>query len=89
MSARLVGGRYRFRDWSMPDPHSGELVEAMYAARYRIDALTQGEAYEILAAAGAYIHLAAHPAGTESVVVQLRELRRAIKAELRKTGGGG
>lgn len=42
--------------------------------------LTQHEAWKLREIVGAYDHLLSHPAGTGSVVAQLRMLRRAVIA---------
>jgi hypothetical protein len=75
---RKAGGRYRFGEWSLPDPHDHALHDALHDARYDLAHLSQGQAYRILAAAEAYVHLAGHPAGTEAMVRQLRAIRQAV-----------
>lgn len=72
--------RIRFKDWSIPHPHDEGLIEAMYAARYSPESLTRGQLLLILEAADAYRHLAGHPATTESIVSQLRQVRSAVRA---------
>lgn len=67
---RLDGGA------TWPDPLDQEAAEAMHCARYNLAGLTQLQAYDILAYAEAYLHLASHPAGTESCVATLRKIRR-------------
>lgn len=76
---RHAHGRYFFEDWSTPDPHDQALNEAMHTARYNLAALTQTQAYLILAAAEAYQHFAGHPARTEDILHQLRRVRRAVR----------
>lgn len=71
--------RIRIEDWSMPDPDDPELDGAMHRARYELSRLTQADAFRILACAEAYLHFAAHPATTESIVLQLRKLRRVLR----------
>jgi len=66
-----------------PDPSSEALSEAAHTARYGLATLTQSQAFHLCAAVEAYCHLATHPAGTESVVAQLRMLRRALKERQR------
>jgi len=66
-----------------PEPDCPALAESMWKARWNMRALTQDDCYRILAVAEAYQHLAAHPAGTESVVAKLRSLRR-VRRESRK-----
>ncbi len=62
-----------------PNPHDEDAHEAMHTARYNLAALTQVQAYDILSYAEAYLHLATHPAGTESCVKTLREVRRLAR----------
>lgn len=70
--------RIRLDDGSTwPDPLDQEAAEARHCARYNLATLTQLQAYDILAYAEAYLHLASHPAGTESCIATLRKLRRA------------
>jgi len=76
-------GLFWFGDWSMPDPHEHKLAKAMWKARYCLDKLTQDEAYKILCAAESYCHLAGHPASTESIIKQLRAIRRAVRIDTR------
>lgn len=78
---KKYGTYYHFKDWTVIDPNSDRLHEAMHTARYAKDALSQSDLYDILAAAEAYIHFAAHPATTESIVTQLRQLRRVVRAD--------
>lgn len=59
-----------------PDPLAHH--EAIHDAVSRIpDKVVR---YHVTAMIGAYQHLAAHPAGTESAVQSLRSLRRAVRA---------
>lgn len=76
---RRSGVNICFEDWSMPDPEYEPLADALHTARYALGSLTQEQAYLILGCAEAYLHLVTHPAGTESVVKQLREVRRALR----------
>lgn len=78
-------GRYYFTDWSMADPEDASLEAAMHKARYDLANLTQEEAYRILAAAEAYVHLASHPADNRSILDQLRAVRSAVRAMRRKS----
>ena len=70
---------FRFGDWSALNPTHETLLTALWTARYSLATLTQSQAVTICEAAEAYQHYAAHPAGTESVVAQLRILRRGIR----------
>lgn len=69
----------RMPGYTIADPESERLGEAMHRARYNLSQITQGDAYLILGAAEAYIHLTTHPAGTERMVSKLRAIRRALK----------
>lgn len=85
---RLEHGRFYFGTtkadrYTMPDPRDASLVVAKWTARYLPGKLTRLQVALLLASADAYWHLAAHPAGTESVIKQLRELRRAVKVARR------
>lgn len=81
MSAAANGSRLVFEDWAMPDPNNESLIEALHALRWFPEEMTAGQRYLVGAAADAYLHLAAHPAPTKSVVAQLRQLRRAVRAK--------
>lgn len=63
----------------MADPEDEKLHEAMHTARYDLKRLTQDQAYRILSAAEAYVHLAAHPAGNKLIIDQLRRVRKAVR----------
>jgi hypothetical protein len=63
----------------MPDPLDERRREALWTARYNLKHLDQTQAYFLCEMAEAYMHFATHPAKTESVIKQLRELRRAIR----------
>jgi hypothetical protein len=76
---RRLHGRLFFEDWMMIDPEYEPLGEAMHAARYDLEHLTQEQAYLILDAAEAYVHLAAHPAGNKLIIDQLRRVRKAVR----------
>jgi hypothetical protein len=65
--------------YQMPDPCSDNLMRAMHLARYYPEQLTDTDRYKILAAAEAYVHLAAHPAPTYKIIKQLRDLRTAVR----------
>src|SRR5690242_19932603 len=78
---RRTAGRLFFGDWSMSDPDYEPLRESMYTARYALHRLTQADAYRILAAAEAYLHLAAHPAPTHMLIAQLRAVRKVVREE--------
>lgn len=54
---RRSRGRLVADDWSVMDPTSAALSDAMWTARYALTALTQKEAYLILEAASCYIHV--------------------------------
>lgn len=75
------------RRYSMPDPNSEALDESMHRLRYEFHSATQDDAYRVLAAAGAYLHFAAHPSPTCRLVKQLRELRSAVR-ELQEASDG-
>lgn len=64
--------------YSMPDPTDESLTEALHQLRYNLTAATQADAYRVLAAAEAFCHLATHPAGSNSMVRKLREIRRVV-----------
>jgi hypothetical protein len=81
MTHKLKHGRYFFSDYSMPDPHYAEFHEAMYALYHDQPAATPIQARRVLAAAEAYIHFVGDTGSTESIIKQLREVRRAIRAE--------
>jgi hypothetical protein len=67
------------RAYAFPDPTTEEVDGAMHTARYDLAHLTQAQAYLLCDIACAYDHLLTHPAGTEAVVRQLREVRREIR----------
>ena len=69
----------RFDGFTMADPESEELGEAMHTARYNLKGLTQAEAFLILGATECYLHLTTHPAGTEAMVRKLRLIRRTLR----------
>lgn len=79
MTVWRVNEILRMDGYTIADPESEALGEAMHRARYSLDQLTQGDAYLILGAAEAYIHLTTHPAGTERMVTKLRNIRRAVR----------
>ena len=65
-----------FEDWTISDPECPGLREALHTARYGNP--TRQQANLILAAATSYVHLATHPAGTESMIKQLKAIRKAL-----------
>jgi hypothetical protein len=87
---RRIHGRIFFEDWSVCDPdllcgEDGAMSRAHRACfpfgepatpEVTID---RAALIALAAAAEAYVHLTTHPAGTESVVQQLRAIRRALK----------
>lgn len=58
-----------------PDPIC--VPDLIHAARYRD--LTQTEQHHVAAVLEAYHHILTHPAGTEAIVKQVRQVRRAIR----------
>lgn len=76
---RRTHGRLFFEGWSISDPEHEELHEALHTARYALQQLTQQQAYTVLAAAEAYIHLTTHPAGVSKMVDKLRSICRVIR----------
>ena len=68
------------RRYSFPDPTTERFARATRLARYYPDNLTRDDGFQLAEVAESYHHLLNHPAGTESVIRQLRELR----AELRR-----
>lgn len=82
---KRIGNRFCAADWSVADPTSPELAEAMHATRYEPEALTPRQRWLVLEAAEAWRHFGAY--GTEGahratgmVVRQLRAVRRAVRA---------
>lgn len=71
------GNYLRGDNWLCIDPTRPDLHEAMHAARYESPTCVQVGL--LLAAAEMYIHLATHPAGSESAVRKLRMIRRAVR----------
>lgn len=66
-------------EYTMSDPTSEELTEAMDRARNGVERLTQSDLYRLLFAVSSYQHLATHPAGTGRMIDKLRALRRACE----------
>lgn len=83
--ARFSAGHIRMhpgdreRAYSCPDPTAESYREAAWQARYGQPTRTQ--LYTLASAAEALDHFLTHPAGTEHVVRQIRELRRAIRGK--------
>jgi hypothetical protein len=73
--------RIRFGEWSMTNPNHEPLHEALWIARYNLKNLTQTQAYLICAAVEDYLHLVAHPAPTQSIIDQLRKIRKEVKKQ--------
>jgi hypothetical protein len=66
--------RYMF-----PRPDTDRFERAIRKARHTPSELTRDEGHQLAEVAAAYRHLLAHPAGTESVLKKLRELRMELK----------
>lgn len=77
MSANHRANRHQFEDWSAPTAQAASELEwtLRHGAPTREDLLC---AASIL---NAYRHLLTHPAGTEVVVKQLRQLRRRERGQ--------
>jgi hypothetical protein len=74
LSLRLDNGT------SWPAPlHDDELSDKLNCYLHETVTLTRHEAWALREIVGAYAHLSAHPAGTESAVKSLRSLRRAVR----------
>ena len=73
-----------FEGYSLPNPDYPPLEGALHTARYNLTALTQADAYCLLACAEAYLHFAGHPATNKLVTKQLQALRRRVKANRKK-----
>lgn len=74
------------KDWSVADPESAALSEAMHAMRHEPERLTREQQWLILAAADAWVHFGAYGTGpwhfaTSSVIGQLRQVRKTILSE--------
>lgn len=69
--------------YSFPDPTDERRAEAIWKARHAVSTLTRDDGFALAEMAEAYWHLLVHPAGTESVVKQLREVRRCLRAAMR------
>lgn len=72
------------KDWCVSDPTSEALAEAMYVMRYAPESLTSEQRWLVLGAAEAWVHFGAYGTGphhhaTESVVRQLRHVRRSVR----------
>lgn len=72
------------KDWSVSDPTSEALSDAMHAMRYTPTQVTDSQRWLVLSAAEAWVHFGAYGTGpyhraTESVVRQLRQVRRAVE----------
>ena len=63
----------------MTNPNYEPLHEALWTARYDLKALSQTQAYLICSAVEDYLHLVAHPGTTNSIIKQLRIIRKAVK----------
>jgi len=75
-------GWLRFSEgYSMPDPTDERFRDAAHTARYSLSRLTQTQAYHLCEVFEAYHHLMTHPCGTESVIKQLRAVRRALRED--------
>jgi hypothetical protein len=86
MNAELIGGRLVFHDgdkeraYSMPYPDDEKLHESIRSLIWNRTTATEADVNRVVACVEAYRHFATHPAPTESLIRQLRELRRAVKA---------
>jgi hypothetical protein len=76
---RRVGNHLRFDDWGCVDPESDALGDAIDVLLHEPAKLTFGQQHMLHGAVAMFCHFATHPAGTESMVAQLRELRRGLK----------
>ena len=81
---RRLNGRLVADCWSVVDPMSAALSDAMWTARYALTALTQKEAYLILEAASCYLHFASHPASNKSIFSQLAQVRRMVREHMKE-----
>ncbi len=83
--AERKGGRIYFGSGmdqkSFPDPLYPSLRDALWCMRYEPGRVTSSDRYAILAAAEAYLHLTTYPLGVEHTVKDLRQIRRALKAD--------
>lgn len=91
--------RLFFDQYSIADPRALSDSDGRHGAVWRVHnalfpigggnaesiVLSRADAEILESVAVAYDHLTTHPAGTESMVKQLREIRRALKA-LEKEG---
>lgn len=69
------------KKYSFPDPTTEDFEDARRVARIDVDNLTWYQGQLLADAGRAYLHLLADPSGTELVLKQLRELRRALKCQ--------
>jgi hypothetical protein len=65
--------------YAFPDPTTEHMENAIDHARSFPELLTRADQIALAEMAESYHHLLTHPAGTGSVVRQLRELRRELK----------
>lgn len=65
--------------WSITDPTSEALHEALHTARYNLPALTQTQAFLLCSAAEDYVHLTTYALGVEHVIRKLRTIWRALR----------
>ena len=63
----------------MPNPLDEDLSDALWTARYNRESVTKTQLHKILAAAESYIHFTWHPASTERIIKQLRQVRKAVR----------
>lgn len=89
----LHGYHYSFPDegaanhaWSMTDPRTPGPSEAIETVLCNPSAVTPHQINLLRSIFEAYDHLLHHPAGTEVVVKQLRQMRAALKTEKKKEG---
>lgn len=102
--AKRLHGRIFFGGWSICDPlhgsdEDGNPASRLHHALFPIDrpvcspppetvTIRRSDAIWLEAAAGAYLHLTTHPAGSESVIQQLRAVRRVVEHEKRARRAG-
>lgn len=69
----------QFEDWRIINPVNDEVHELFWVAHHHPETLSRSDLSDILEMAKAYLHLAAHPSGTEMCLQKLRVIRRAIR----------
>ena len=67
------------KSYQFVNPCTGRFANAVHTARYANDKLTKDEGYQLAEAAETLWYILAHPATTESIIKQVREVRRVIK----------